>query len=279
MKKLEKLLYRKKIVEFQLNQYHKGITIYTNLCSEIKNILETKSFENNYDKYILEKEFIENDLIAKNFITSYKTNQREYQNYLIEEIDKVKNETDEIEFNDISNQVNELAKIELFGETTLRPENVENIEIIEDIKANISLIDKLIMAIEKKLKSKLSLYEKAKLEKELYDNQVHIITLTKRLTQREKYYYKDFKPRFDKELKEAKLNLESMLNLANQMVDLKIDPKLIFLLDEYENHKNDDEKLWLFYTALKARLKRITKYMRKNKSLFKGNMSLAKKDF
>ena len=141
------------------------------------------------------------------------------------------------------------------------------------------MIDKLIMAIEKKLKSKLSLYEKAKLEKELYDNQVHIITLTKRLTQREKYYYKDFKPRFDKELKEAKLNLESMLNLANQMVDLKIDPKLIFLLDEYENHKNDDEKLWLFYTALKARLKRITKYMRKNKSLFKGNMSLAKKDF
>ena len=78
-------------------------------------------------------------------------------------------------------------------------------------------------------------------------------------------------------MKEADERLEEMLSIGHKMVKFGIDPKLTFMLQEYENHKEDEEKVWLFYTALKSRLKSIAKAMRKDPSGFKGNMNLADK--
>ena len=77
-------------------------------------------------------------------------------------------------------------------------------------------------------------------------------------------------------MEEADKNLELMLERAREIVKLNIDIKLNFLLVEYEKNKGDREKVWLFYTALKARLNRVAKEMRRNKGQFKGKMHLAK---
>ena len=38
------------------------------------------------------------------------------------------------------------------------------------------------------------------------------------------------------------------------------------LLEQYDNHKDEEENLWLFYTALKSRLKSIKEELIKVKS-------------
>ena len=84
---------------------------------------------------------------------------------------------------------------------------------------------------------------------------------SKRLSERNDYYYNVFKPKFDKEMIEADKYLPLLLERAKELVKLNVDIKLNFLLDEYEKNKSDREKVWLFYTALKSRLKRIAKEM------------------
>ena len=77
-------------------------------------------------------------------------------------------------------------------------------------------------------------------------------------------------------MKEADIYLDALLERAKEIIKLGIDVKLSFVLQEYEKNKHDKEKVWLFYTTLKSRLKKISKEMRKNKGQFKGNMHLAK---
>lgn len=281
MEKITKLLYRKKMIENYLNKSGKGADVYTNLHDLLVEELTNGKKLSKIEKAKIEAEIIETKLVAQNFITTFKENKREYDHYLLpeieEEVNALKKKAPKIEFEDYEKEAVRLAKRELYGLTTKRPDNVEHIEIIEDFKKNILLTERLIKASVEELKKPHSELEIAKLEKDLFRWHLEIGNLTKRLRARESYYYDKFLPKFKVDMKEADERLEKMLEVADKMVQLGIDVKLTFMLQQYETHKDDEEKTWLFYTALKSRLSKIAKQMRKNPAQFKGNMNLADK--
>ena len=119
-------------------------------------------------------------------------------------------------------------------------------------------------------------YLQSKLSLDLFKLNLQLVSNHKRLSERKDYYYNSFKPKYDLEMIEADKNLDALINRAKEIIKLGIDIKLGFLLEEYEKNKGDREKVWLFYTALKARLARIGEEMQKNKGQFKGKMHLAK---
>jgi hypothetical protein len=96
-----------------------------------------------------------------------------------------------------------------------------------------------------------------KLEKEMFDNDIHIQTLKKRLANREEYYYNQFMPVYTIELAEAKEKLEAYYERGCKIAEKQIDPQLPFILQRYEDHRYEDEKIWLYFGALKSRVNGI----------------------
>ena len=66
-----------------------------------------------------------------------------------------------------------------------------------------------------------------------------------------------------------KLFYPNIKRSLKKIINLGIDPSLQFLLIEYEKHKEEKDKLWLFYMALKKRLLEIQNYISENKKQFK----------
>jgi hypothetical protein len=275
--KLEKLLYRKEMTTRLMNIWSKGIQLYSEFLDECKKVSENKKM----DKLIVleaKKSIHEAEIPMKHYITSFKQAKREYENYIIPEIEKLvtEEEKESIEFQDAEKIAKELATIEIYGKHSKQPDNIELIQVNEDIKKHISFLQDYADSINARLIDCDDRLTISKLNLELYKTNLKIITNEKRLKEREDYYYNNFKPVYDKDMKEAEKYLEAHLERARDIIKLGIDVKLGFLLQEYEKNKEDKEKVWLFYTALKSRLKKIAKEMRKNKSQFKGKMHLAK---
>ena len=260
--KLEKLLYRKNVLEFTLRKYEKGAKVYVEYCENLKLRIKNKDYKNKLECSLIEKELIENEIKAKNYITSYKNSLAEYKDYLIPEIDTEKTKHTNVEFKDFEKTTKKLSEYELFGETTVKPANVEIPTIINDIENHISLLDRLEDELKKAI-DKSSGLEKVKLEMELFEAQNHHLTLKKRLNNRQEYYYKVFLPKYEIELAEAKKMLPTFLKIAEEIVQEGIDPRLNLLLQEYEKHKDEEDTLWLFFTALKTRLKNIKEELMK----------------
>tara|TARA_R110001592_G_scaffold321960_1_gene600649 strand:- start:38 stop:874 length:837 start_codon:yes stop_codon:yes gene_type:complete len=264
--KLEKLLYRKNTLEFSLKKYQQAITCYGELSKEIDKRLNKKIYKSNFEKYNLQVQKTKNDIELANYITSYKNSIREYNDTILIEVDKLKKDTDKIEFKNYEESAKELSNYEMFGKTTLMSPNVELPKMINDIENHIDLLDKYEKSIKEKIKNISDNYELSKHKKELFEIQNHHLTLTKRLNERKEYYLETFLPKYEKELAEAKNNLKFYLKLAQEVVDKNIDPRMTSLLEQYDNHKDEEENLWLFYTALKSRLKSIKEELIKVKS-------------
>jgi hypothetical protein len=275
MNELEKLLYRKKSTEKLLEIWSKGIKIYTEFTDTCEAALKDESRE---DRNEIRVKLHEARIPLNHYITSFKLARREYDHHIIPEIEKVasKEEQMSIDFKDLEAKANELAQNEIFAKHDKQPDNVELIQVNESLKQHIQLLKSLIAECAGKAVTTEDNYEKAKLNLDVFKWQLQLITNEKRLEEREDYYNNQFKPVYDKEMKEADQYLDALIERANEIVKLGIDVKLTFLLQEYEKNKEDKEKVWLFYTTLKSRLKKIGKEMRKNKSQFKGNMHLAK---
>ena len=277
MNKLEKLLYRKKSTEYLLNIWSKGIKIYTEFVDTCDAVLKDESRSKMELSEIKIKRH-EAEIPLNHYITSFKLARREYDHHIIPEIEKLatKEEQEGVLFIDLEKQAEELAKSEIFANHNKQPDNVELIQVNESLKNHISLLETLISESEKKISETKDNYEKAKLKLDVFKWQLQVVTNKKRLYEREDYYYNQFKPVYDKEMEEADKYLDALIERAKEIVELGIDVKLTFLLQEYEKNKSDKEKVWLFYTTLKSRLNKIGKEMRKNKSQFKGKMHLAK---
>lgn len=276
MTKLEKLLYRKESCVNLMNIWSKGIETYAKYIKACRDVVKSED-SSELDKIEAEKNIHEAEIPYKHYITSFKLAHREHDYYILPEIEKCTTEEERkgIEFEDTSKMAKELAYIEFFGEYSKQPENVELIGVSKDIQENIELIEKSTSIYSDVAKKSDSEYLKAKLELEVFKMNLQLITLKKRLAERNDYYYNVFKPKYDAEMVEAEEYLPKMLKRAVEIVKLGIDPKLSFMLAEYEKNKEDKEKVWLFYTALKSRLKKIGKEMRKNSNKFKGKMHLA----
>jgi hypothetical protein len=277
MNKLEKLLYRKESTTKLMGIWSKGIEMYSQYiaaCKEVVNDPKRTPLEIATAK----KDIHEAEIPYKHYITSFKLAEREYNHHIIPEIEKVasKKERESIEFADTEKLAKELAHIEIFGSHSKKPDNVELIEVSKDIEVYIDLLKELIEGGAQFAGNTTDKYLRAKLNLDIFKWNLQLMSNKKRLEERNDYYYNYFKPKFDKEMIEADEYLPKLLDRAKEIVKLNVDIKLNFLLDEYEKNKNDREKVWLFYTALKSRLKKISKEMRRNKGAFKGKMHLAK---
>ena len=279
--KLQNLLYRKEMTFKLMGIWSKGIKMYSDYVNECKKVIDKDVLNDPSDKFLslkLEKSIHEADIPLKHYITSFKQAKTEYENYIIPEIEKIatKKEQMSIEFKDAQKVADEMSNIEIYGSHSKQPDNVELIEVNEDIKQHILLLKNIIKETSNKVSITTDSYLSARLNLDLFQYNIKLITNIKRLKEREDYYYNNFKPVYDEDMKEADKYLEPMLQRARDIIELGVDIKLGFLLKEYEKNKEDKEKVWLFYTALKSRLKKISKEMRRNKGQFKGKMHLAK---
>ena len=81
MTKLEKLLYRKSVIESVLPIYQKGAETYKCLVDVLERELPNTTDE--VEKSRMAIEILENREKARGFITSFKLNKREYEDYII----------------------------------------------------------------------------------------------------------------------------------------------------------------------------------------------------
>jgi hypothetical protein len=276
MNKLEKLLYRKESTEKLMSIWNTGIKMYSQYIEACKVVSNDES-NTEIERASAIVDIHEAEIPLKHYITSWKLAEREYFSYIIPEIEKLatEEEQDSIEFKDAKVLVSELAEIEIFGSHSKMPENIELIEVNKDIEIHIDLLKNMIESSSELMNKTEDKYLHAKLGLDIFKFNLQLVSNRKRLTERQDYYYNHFKPKYDLDMIEADKNLESLLERAKEIIKLGIDIKLKFLLDEYEKNKEDREKVWLFYTALKSRLNKIGVEMMKNKSQFKDNMHLA----
>lgn len=279
MKDLTKLLYRKKMLEVSMNKNGKGADVYSKLHKAIEDELNERSDLSELDYNRLEAEKMDVGFKASQYISSFKESKRLYENDIIPSIEDIVSDKDKesIEFIDCEKKAESLKQNEMYGNISVKAENVQHLDVIKNFKDSISNLDKLIELTSKEIEKTKGL-EKALLEKNLFNYKLEIVNKQKRLNKRVDYYENQFLPTYNKDMKECDERLESYLDVAKEMINLGVDVKLQFVLNEYEKHKEDDQSLWLFYTALKSRLSSIAKEMRRNKGKFKGSMHLAKKE-
>jgi hypothetical protein len=270
--KLTKLLYRKAVLENNLEKYAQGLAINSNLCEEIKKSLENDNLSN-LERARLEVEYDKVMWEARIFATNYKATRGDYQHNVLPIIDTetTDEEKKSIEFKDLSQQAKELSENEIFGKAVKEPANIEHVEMIESIKKYLAILKNTSKELNKKLESdkKLSKLEICKLQKELFDTDVHIKCLEKRLNNRIDYYENQFLPIYKIELAEAKEKLDAYYERGIKLAEAGIDIQLQFVLQKYEEHKNSEERIWLYYTALKARVNSLVEEIQSDKVKYK----------
>lgn len=270
-KELVGLLYKKQVSESSMEKYAKGFTIYSNLCEAIKVELKNKKLSK-LEKSRLQTQLDKAEWEARIFGTNYKSTQREYQHNLMPSIEKIATEDDKksIKFIAYKEEADKLAKNEIFGKCVKYPANIEHPQIIDSIKFLIENLESTNVEIHRKLvNDELSKLEMCKLEKEMFDNDIHIQTLKKRLANREDYYYNQFMPIYTVELAEAKEKLEVYYERGCKIAEKQIDPQLPFILQRYEDHRHEDEKIWLYFGALKSRVNGIIDEIKSDKIKYK----------
>jgi uncharacterized protein YqfB (UPF0267 family) len=258
MKKLEKLLYRKNSIEKTMPIHAQQLKVLSKLITELKK--DKKNLKKQIEVYDLEKQL--NDVIV-----TLKLEQREYNHYLLPQIEEEKTSQDNINFDSLKKITKQIHKNQFFNNFDVLPANVEIVEINNSLAEHIKILEKL----EKQLAEFKSgdTLEMARVEKELFDTNLNLLGNKIRLEKRIEYYNNQFLPKYKKELKEAKKYLGEYLAKAKEISTLNIDHKLTFLLSEYDKHKKEDEKLWLFYTALKQRVDSILVELKENTMLGK----------
>lgn len=269
--KLQGLLYKKRILENQLKTARVGADTSCAYLKAIDDKLKQLP-EKSFDWLKLNYERIQVQHAASDYIADFKEFQKNYEGGLIMEIQQTtdREQFNQIEFHYIKEQADKLAEYELFGKVDVKPANVELAEVNKEIQNYIDILTNLCMEAQVILENDKSLtaFDKAKMEKDLFEWYLHLQTQQKRLNKRLDYYNNQFLPIYNADMEECSKNLDRYLEILNKLVELRIDPQLGFMLDEYEKHKEDEEQLWLFYTALRIRLQSIGKHIGRNKKKF-----------
>ncbi len=268
MEELTKLLYRKNMAEDSMNKTLKGGDVFANYVNAIKKKIKTLP-KKDFERLKLEADLIDAEFQTSVFFSGFRETKREYENHILPSIEKIVSKYPKkkkgIEFIDAGKLADKLTKHELYGKTSKRPENVEHIEIIQDYKKRIELTKNLIETTHDVLIKEGDPYLICKYSLELLNLNLALPNLRKRLNQRTEYYETQFLPQYEKDMAECKIELPRLLENARAIVASGIDIKMKYVLEQYENHKKDKEKLWLFYTALKSRAEKVMKEIRKGK--------------
>lgn len=265
--RLKGLLFKKAILENQLKVARIGADVS---CAYLKAIDEKMKqvTENSYEWHKLRYERMHVERKASDHIADFKEFQKNYEDGLIGEIQQAseREEFNEIGFHYLKEQADKLAEYELYGKVCVKPANVELVEVNKQIEDYLECLKNLITETQAILENDktLSPYDRARMEKELFEYSLHQQAQQRRLNKRLEYYYEQFLPTYNKDMEECEQKLDHYLELGQKIVELGIDPQMAIMLAEYEKHKDEKEQLWLFFTALKERLMSIAKASGRN---------------
>jgi len=273
---LKGLLYKKGVLEHQIKVAEHGANVSCAYAKEIETRIDVisplRSLHLPFEHAKLRYELMEVRRVASDYISDFKEFRDQYDRGVKIDLKKVAEEDEfsKIEFEDIEKKAQELVKYELYGTTRVDPENIEHPKIISEIEEYISALEDLFTTTKEELETnkELTPIEKAQLKKNIFDLSIHRQTLNKRLNKRKEYYIGQFLPTFNKDMEDCNKNLQRYLEVMDRVVESGIDPVMKFLKEEYERHKDEREQLWLFYTALRDRLKLIAIEVNLNREKF-----------
>jgi hypothetical protein len=193
--KLEGLLYKKRILEHQIKVAGIGSEKSMKYAQELKKHIET--IPDGLEKSKLSFELMGVERTASDFVSDFKEFRKQYEDGLIGDIQQTieREQFNEMEFHYIQGRAESLAQYEIYGKTVVKPANIELPVINESIQKEIDLIKNLSRQIQQRLDYDLSPLDKARLEKELFDLNLHSQTLQKRLNKRMEYYIEQFLPK------------------------------------------------------------------------------------
>tara|TARA_R110002020_G_scaffold44348_2_gene127990 strand:+ start:4588 stop:5508 length:921 start_codon:yes stop_codon:yes gene_type:complete len=277
-KELERLLYRKHSCETLLPIWSKGITLYTSYIDMLNVKIESKKTAE-IDKHKYQVEIYNNRLALDNLITQFKLTQREYKHFLLPKIEKLASEKEKkkLNFDAIDEVCKTAAQNKIFATKKPNPANVELVEVNQLLDKHVTILEKYSKELQKQLEVEKDLFKISQYQKEMFDISLALTVNSKRLENRIDYYENQFLPAFKSDMAECKKLLPKYLERAKEFIEINIDPKLKFLLDEHSNHKKDEEQLWLFYTALRERVDSIIKELSVNYKIDFKNSKQKKK--
>jgi hypothetical protein len=276
---LEGKLARKEVVEKQLSDVSEGGSAYWALIHHLKDSLKGMGAKSLlYVQRVVEIRELE--FKAQKFVNDYRVLRREYEYYLLPEIQEICSaldmETDGIEFKDMEKVGADFVKTRIFRETNTLPENVEHSRMLSFYNRHIQLRENLVLMIEKAIEKEDDELKIARLQVERYDEYRHLQTLLRRYEKRMDYHNNKFLPAYNADMEECAIYLEKYLQRAKELSSIDPTYRLRFMLEEYEANKNDSEKLWLFYTTLRSRIDEMTDSFNENPEQFKDKLHLLK---
>lgn len=264
--KLQKLLYRKATLEHDIFTRLAGANSYSKYVDAVTGKLDDLKGKNKKDADILRLEMYKNIVTLRELISVYKELQREYEHFIIPSIsdtaEKLGIELEGQEMINFAEKANEMVSKEHLNAVELLPANEELPQMIISYRALIELTEKVLDQSKKRLeRGDLDELERSKLELFVYTENLRLSVLKRRHNARVEYHEKQFLPVYEKDMAEAKTLLPAYMSRAKEICRLGIDPKLCSMLQQYDSHKDDQEKKWLFYTALRKRVEEIRDYV------------------
>lgn len=244
LEKIEVVRYKMKVAEHYMDKLHWGLSVYQEGIEQVPDAIKKYEYREKCENLALE---------LKNTVTHYKQAVAQY-NKLIEDDETLAPESIEkaIEIGD------ELAKNEIYGSIGIKAQNVELPLIVNKLKEYRDLISLRI----KQLKSSDSVLAKI----EAYELTVKLVTLEKRIAERELYYTETFLPMYNRDMNECRKYLKAYLDRAKVFANSKIDIGLTAMISEHEKRGNEGENLWLFYTALRNRVDKCITQLNERKA-------------
>jgi hypothetical protein len=265
-RKIKGLLYKKEMQEHKVAVAKNGTNVSMGYYKALEEELKNHS-EYSLEYHRISYEILQVKTVANDWISDFKEFERYYTFGLAEEIKETMGDKafNKLDFKSYEEDAKEMARHEIYGTVVRVADNIELPKIIDDIKEYIVVIDELYNALIGKYEvdDTLTELDKCRIRKELFDLSLHKQTLEKRLNERTRYYVEQFLPMYEKDMKECETYLDTYLTYLNLLIASGVDPQLRFLLEQYENHKDDKEQLWLFFTALRARLGSIALHLKR----------------
>jgi hypothetical protein len=294
MTEVEKLIYRKKSLQFWLSEKGKLLDLYKKIGTlaeeEVANLKDTEI--NKLYHLKLQEDIINYKQKFSNLAVEHKNLYLEFSEIVVPKLTKLAHEKQltESELKDFydntmlpEQQVEELLNDAKYKEIDILPEKIEHLSILEKLHAHIDVLQKLFTCY----KEEIALFpdgedelKKTLMIKDALECQQKINILKQRYKQRKDYFENHFLPQHNVTVGKFEKLMPTYLEFAKLLVKHDIDTQIGMVLIEYERVKEDVEVGYQTFLALRERLKRVAKEMRKNNCKYKnlGLLQYAKKE-
>lgn len=294
MTEVEKLIYRKKSLQFWLSEKGKLLDLYKKIGAlaeeEVANLKDTEI--NKLYHLKLQEDIINYKQKFSNLAVEHKNLYLELSEIVVPKLAKLVNEKQltDAQLQDFYNnsilpeqEVDAILNDAKYQEIDVLPEKVEHLSILEKLNAHIDVLQKLFVCYKEEIALMANGEDDLKktlMIKDALECQQKITILKQRYKQRKDYFENHFLPQHNATVGKFEKLMPIYLEFAKQLVKHDIDTQIGMVLIEYNKVKDDVEIGYQTFLALKDRLKRAAKEIRTNKGKYKnlGLLKYAKKE-